>query len=116
MKLHLAREDQITTADGQLVVLDVLASQGLVKVLRKGTLTEKFLPIADIRTGMSSGEISINQPEPYLIPLTSEMKEEIKDGSIENIVVVDTKSVVDLQKIDEYKTVIFLISQNISVG
>ena len=36
MKLHLAREDQITTADGQLVVLDVLASQGLVKVLRKG--------------------------------------------------------------------------------
>ena len=62
MKLHLAREDQITTADGQLVVLDVLASQGLVKVLRKGTLTEKFLPIADIRTGMSSGEISIKRP------------------------------------------------------
>jgi len=67
----------------------------------------------DMVLSIDKGNVSINKPEPYIIPIPTKWEELKNDKSInpENIIVINTTEPFSLEKFNDYSTV-FLITKN----
>lgn len=70
---------------------------------------------ADLEITFKEGKASVNQPEPYMIPVPAEWQDsEITDDSnLKNLVVINTKEAFSIPKFREYATMIWLTETEI---
>ncbi len=69
---------------------------------------------ADLVIKIQKGQASINQTEPYLIPLPDFLKHSVgADKSIENLLVVDTKTPFSVGQMRSYKALAWLSSDSV---
>ncbi len=71
---------------------------------------------ADLEIKVEKGEVSINQPEPYELPLPEEMKGEIEREmpGVKNLVVIDTATPFSLEQFDRYATLVWLTKTHLA--
>ncbi|OFZ49992.1 MAG: hypothetical protein A3D92_23730 [Bacteroidetes bacterium RIFCSPHIGHO2_02_FULL_44_7] len=70
---------------------------------------------ADLEITIAKGKVSINQPEPYTIPMPAEAMGDSQDENIKNIIVIDTKHPFDLETFAQYKAVAWLMKDGLAV-
>jgi len=66
---------------------------------------------ADLVLTLKGGELSMNRPNPYLVPIKEDEKKIFDKNRYENIVVIDTDKSLDFMAYESYKTAI-LITKN----
>ena len=64
----------------------------------------------DLSITVKSGVVSVNQPEPYKVPIPESLKPTLaaREGDIQNIVVIDTKAPLSVDKFQNYHTLILV--------
>lgn len=80
------------------------------------TQAPEFYP-PDLELTIKDGSVSINQPEPYFIPIKKEwfpeeMQKEIKIAPIDNVLVIDTQ--VEPSEIKKYQTFVLLTKNDLA--
>ncbi len=69
---------------------------------------------ADLIIQIQDGRASVNQPEPYSIPLPEFLRSNIgREKGTENLLVIDTETPFSIQQMAEYKTLIWLSSDSV---
>jgi hypothetical protein len=69
----------------------------------------------DLVVNVIDGQVSINQPEPYLIPVPANLKEDMNKAGIFNLLVVDTVTPFSAGQLDEYGALAWLMEDGIAV-
>lgn len=69
---------------------------------------------ADLVIKIQNGQASVNQPQPYFIPLPGFLKNNIGESQkAENLLVVDTKTPFSIQQLRDYKALAWLSADSI---
>lgn len=99
-----------------LVVTIVLAVQaGPFIRAALGNFSEKLAEqyLAELEVRIRQGTVSINQPEPYYIPLPS--REERNGTTYQNLLVIDTKRPFDLATFQNYQTIAWVLKDSVAM-
>jgi len=63
---------------------------------------------------IKEGNLSINEPEPYIVPLPDSFEEQETEQPIENLIVIDTKGTID--DMEKYNTIILINEKNVLIN
>ncbi|MEK7582807.1 MAG: DUF1189 family protein [Patescibacteria group bacterium] len=70
---------------------------------------------ADLEIKLTQGQVSVNQPEPYYVPLPAGDEFEVNDKSYQNLLVIDTKRSFDLATFQKYQTVAWVMKDSVAM-
>lgn len=68
----------------------------------------------DLVIEIKNGQASVNQPEPYFLPIPDSARKIFKQSGVNNIIVIDTVTPFSIAQFEEYKTVIWLMKDKIA--
>jgi len=100
----------ISVALIETVILSLFFIPALYEFKQFVTETVAKYP-ADLVLTLSKGELSMNRPSPYVVPIKEDDKNVFDKNQYENIVVIDTEKSLDFMAYESYKTAI-LITKN----
>lgn len=70
---------------------------------------------ADLVIDIKDGKASINQPEPYFISVPASLRESMGKAGIFNLLVIDTVTPFNVDQLDEYGALVWLMKDGIAV-